>query len=53
MRIVEAILEDGEDILVGMLFPCVVSDALKGLTQIGRNRNPRARRIAAVGGSHV
>lgn len=47
MRITETILEDGEDILVGMLFPCVLSDVLKGFPQIGRDRNPRPQ-IAAV-----
>lgn len=51
MWIIETLLKDREDILVGMLFTGNFSDVLNGFKQIGRNRNPRA--VIAADAAHV
>lgn len=51
MWIIETLLKDREDILVGMLFTGNFSDVLNGFKQIGRNRNPRA--AIAADAAHV
>lgn len=49
MRIIEGILIDSKDILVGVLLACNLSNTLNGFTEMVRNRNPRGAAIGAHG----
>lgn len=49
IRIIEGILIDSEDILIGVLLAGNLSNTLKGFAETVRNRNPRG---AAIGGAH-